>query len=145
MTDNECKELGIMTDQELRDMKLKLERVEDAGIGDTQKYFDRIHDKLFSLNSLLIAGYFALVAFRKMPGWSIIIPMLNFALLLYVDYRMLKRARVQATITELKKAELDEYGKMMDGINLCSLVAIFSTIAVVAFFGYFLFSSSHPI
>lgn len=41
-----------MTDQEIIDMNLKFERMEEVCIADTQKYFDRIHDKLFSLNSL---------------------------------------------------------------------------------------------
>lgn len=143
MTDEECRELGIMTEQELRDMDLRFERMEEAGIADTQKYFDRMHDKLFSLNSLLIAGYFALIAIRKdVPSWSIIIPTLNSVLLFYIDYRMLLRSRLQACITTLDEKRRNKYGSIMQKTNLYSLLSIYSTIAVVLFFGYFLLSSN---
>ncbi|MOA10254.1 hypothetical protein D3C78_1301370 [compost metagenome] len=124
-------------------MDLRFERMEEAGIADTQKYFDRMHDKLFSLNSLLIAGYFALIAIRKdVPGWSIIIPTLNSVLLFYIDYRMLLRSRLQACITTLDGKGRDKYGSIMQKTNLYSLLSIYSTIAVVLFFGYFLLSSN---
>lgn len=87
MTDEECRELGIMTEEELKDINSRMERAEEAGIADTQKYFDRMHDKVFSLNNLLIAAYFALIAFRKdVPRWSLVTPTLNCILLLYIDY-----------------------------------------------------------
>jgi nitrogen fixation/metabolism regulation signal transduction histidine kinase len=143
MTDEECRELGIMTDQELRDMDLRYERMEETGIADTQKYFDRMHDKLFSLNSLLVAGYFALIAIRKdVPGWSIVIPTINSVLLLYIDYRMMIRGRLQAVITNVNGEGRDRYGAIMRKTNLYSLLSIFSTIIVLIFFGYFLFSST---
>ena len=68
MTDEECRELGIVSEQELKEMDQRLERMEETGIADTQKYFDRMHDKVFGLNNLLIAAYFALIAFIKIPG-----------------------------------------------------------------------------
>ncbi|TCC92416.1 hypothetical protein EZ428_11900 [Pedobacter frigiditerrae] len=142
MTDEECKALGIMTEQEQREMDQRFERIEEAGIADTQKYFDRIHDKLFSLNSFLIAGYFALIAITKnIPAWTIIIPTINSILLLYVDYRMLLRSRLQASITKISAKERERYGAIMQNTNLYSLVTIFSTLTVVIFFGYFLLSS----
>ncbi|MBC8054888.1 MAG: hypothetical protein H7Y13_17655 [Sphingobacteriaceae bacterium] len=142
MNDEECRELGIMTEQELRDMDLRYERLEEAGIADTMKYFDRIHDKLFSLNSLLIAGYFALIAIRKdVPSWSLIIPTLNSGILLLIDYRMMLRSRLQANITNVDGKGRDKYGSIMNGTNLYSLGSIYSTLAVIAFFGYFLLSS----
>ncbi|WP_341840637.1 hypothetical protein [Chitinophaga caseinilytica] len=139
MTDEECKGLGIMTDQELKEMDLRFERMEENGIADTQKYFDRMHDKVFSLNNLLIAAYFALIAIRKdVPDWSFMIPTLNSILLLYVDYRMLLRARIQAQITKVSANELEKYGNIQNGTNLYSLLSIYSTVAVVLIFGYFL-------
>lgn len=142
MTDEECRALGIMTEQELRDIDLRFERMEEAGIADTQKYFDRMHDKVFGLNNLLIAAYFALIAFRTdVPSWSLIIPLLNSILLLYIDYRMLKRARLQAKITKLTSQQIKMYGKIQEGTNLYSLLSIFSTILVIIVFGYFLLSS----
>jgi hypothetical protein len=142
MTDKKCRALNIMTDQEHKDMNARWERIEEAGIADTQKYFDRMHDKVFTLNSLLVAAYFALIAFRQdVPGWSLVIPVLNSGLLLMVDYRMLLRARMQASITKSSPAERERYGTIMNGTNMSSLLSIYSTIAVVLFFGYFLLST----
>ena len=142
MTDEECRELGIMTDQELKEMDQRFERLEETGIADTQKYFDRMHDKVFSLNNLLIAAYFALIAFRKdVPSWSLVLPTLNCVLLLYVDYRMLLRARLQANITKVSGEERERYGSIQEGTNLYSLVSIYLTIVVLLSFGYFLLSN----
>lgn len=139
MTDEECKELGIMTEQEIDDMNKRFERIEESGIADTQKYFDRIHDKLFSLNSLLIAGYFALIAFRKdIPSWSIIVPLINSGFLLLIDYRMMVRARIQASITTAEKKQRERFGSIIHRTNLFSLLSIYSTITVVIVFVYFI-------
>ncbi|WP_113663835.1 hypothetical protein [Pedobacter nanyangensis] len=141
MTDEECRELGIMTEKEMDEMNKRLERVEEAGIADTQKYFDRIHDKLFALNSLLIAGYFAVIAIRKdVPSWSIIVPLINSGFLLLIDYRMMVRARIQASITTVNEKQRDRYGSIINNTNLFSLLSIWSTIAVVVVFVYFILS-----
>jgi len=142
MTDEECKKLGIMTDQELKEMDQRWERMEEIGVADTQKYFDRMHDKVFTLNNLLIAAYFALIAFIKhVPSWILIIPMVNSVLLLYIDYRMLLRARLQATITKVGEKDRNRYGSIQTGTNLYSLLSIYSTIAVILVFGYFLLAN----
>lgn len=142
MTDDECRELGIMTETELKEMTQRFERIEEAGIADTQKYFDRMHDKVFSLNNLLMAAYFALIAIRKdVPSWSLVVPALNSILLLYIDYRMLRRARLQANITTIGEKDRDRYGAIQNGTNLYSLLSIYSTIAVVVIFGYFLLTT----
>ncbi|MFD2584240.1 hypothetical protein ACFSR6_17175 [Pedobacter vanadiisoli] len=94
------------------DMDKRFERTEESGIADTQKYFDRIHDKLFSSNSLLIGGYFALIAIRKdVPNWRIIVPLINSGFLLLIDYRMMVKARIQASITTVdgKQREVRNY------------------------------------
>lgn len=143
MTDEECRELGIMTDQELKERDQRWERIEENGIADTQKYFDRMHDKVFSLNNLLIAAYFALIAIRKdVPSWSLVIPTFNSILLLYIDYRMLLRARIQANITNVDPKIRERYGSVQNNTNLYSLLSIYSTVVVVMVFGYFLLSTS---
>lgn len=142
MTDEECKSIGLMTESELKEMNQRFERMEEAGIADTQKYFDRMHDKVFSLNNLLMAAYFALIAIRKdVPSWSLVVPALNSILLLYTDYRMLQRARLQANITSLEEGGRNRYGRIQNGTNLYSLLSIYSTIAVVLIFGYFLLAT----
>ncbi|MES2427106.1 MAG: hypothetical protein V4560_09035 [Bacteroidota bacterium] len=142
MTDEECRELGIMTEQELKEMNQRWERIEENGIADTQKYFDRMHDKVFSLNNFLLAGFIALIAFKKdVPSWILVIPAVNSVLLLYIDYRMLLRARLQANITKVGEKDRDLYGSIQTGTNLYSLLSIYSTITVLIVFGYFLLST----
>lgn len=141
MTDDDCRELGIMTEKEMDDMNKRLERIEETGIADTQKYFDRMHDKLFGLNSILIAGYFALIAIRKdVPSWSIIAPLINSGFLLLIDYQMMVRARIQASITTVDGKQRDKYESIISFTNLFSLLSIWSTIAVVVIFAYFILS-----
>ena len=141
MTDEECRELGISTDEELKERQQRTERMEESGIADTQKYFDRMHDKVFSLNNLIIAAYFALIAFRKdVSYWILVIPIINTLLLLCVDYRMLLRARLQANITNVSEKDRERYGTIQTGNDLLSLLSIYSTIIILIVFGYFLIS-----
>jgi len=87
-------------------------------------------------------AYFALIAFRKdVPNWSLVIPTINSVLLLYIDYRMLLRARLQANITKVSEKERDRYGTIQVGTNLYSLLSIYSTITELVVFGYFLLST----
>ena len=53
----------VMNETEERDKRLA--KMEEDGTNEIVKYFDRIHDKLFDLNNILIAGYFSLVALNK--------------------------------------------------------------------------------
>jgi len=59
------------------------ESTEHEGVRDILKYFDRIHDKLFTFNNILIAGYFAMSRFfDSFSIYMIIIPLVNLGLLL---------------------------------------------------------------
>lgn len=139
MTSEEWKELGLPSDEELKEREDRFIKMEDNGIADTQKYFDRIHDKLFNLNNILIASYFALIAFRNdTPNWILLIPVINTLILLNIDYRMMVRARIQANIRNASQKEIQKYGSIQINTNLHSLVSIYSTIAVVLVFCYFL-------
>lgn len=141
MTDEDSRKLGIMTQKEMDDMNKRFEKTEESGIADTQKYFDRIHDKLFALNSLLIAGYFALIAVRKdVPNWSIIVPLINSGFILLIDYRMMVRVRIQASIITADEKQRNRYGTIIHNTNLFSLLSIYSTIVVVVLFVYFILS-----
>lgn len=144
MTDGEIEETELLTDSELLEINERFKRMELEGVSDTQKYFDRIHDKLFSLNNLLIGGYIALIAFLKeVSYWILIIPIINSIILLHIDYRMLRRARIQANITKANEKEIKKYGTTQNNTNLYSLISIWSTILVIIVFVYFLFISKH--
>lgn len=141
MTDDEWKELGLPTDQELKDRDQRLERQEEAAIVETKKYFDRMHDKLFAFNNLLFAGYFGLIAvWKDVPNWIISIPTINSILLFYIDYRMLVWSRIEADIRIASEEARRKFGTMISKTNLYSLFSIYTTLAVVIAFVIFIWN-----
>jgi hypothetical protein len=73
MNDETCRELGILTEAERT-------KIEADGITDTIRYFDRIYDKLFQLNTDILGAYFALIAInRSLSVW--LLPLVTIFLL----------------------------------------------------------------
>jgi uncharacterized membrane protein len=146
MNDETCRRLGIMTEAELDELDEQLKKTEESGLADLGKYFDRIHDKLFQLNTVILAAYFALIAIQKNTSVNfMLIPVLNIFLLLYVDFRMMKKSRLQSRIKSLKGTEITSYGKSIDTTNLYSLASILATAGVTLFFAYLVIENGiHP-
>jgi hypothetical protein len=116
----------------------QIERKEEKGIEETIKYFDRIHDKLFSVNSILIGGYLALIAFKQnVPRTILIIPMLNFFLLIIVDYMLMEKSRSEASYGKFTSDSVKKYGKHINKINYLSLLSILLTVTETLFFTYY--------
>ncbi|NOW94012.1 hypothetical protein [Mucilaginibacter sp. SG564] len=116
----------------------KIERKEEKGIEETIKYFDRIHDKLFSVNSILIGGYLALIAFKHdVPRTILFIPMLNFFLLILIDYRLMEKSRSESNYGKFTSDSIDKYGKHIHKTNLLSFLSILLTIVETLFFTYY--------
>lgn len=139
MTDEECRKLGIMTETELKEMGQRLDAVQIVGLADLVKYFDRINDKLFQLNNMIIAGYFALIVIQpKTSSWLILIPIVNFLFLLFVDYQMMQKSRLESNYKSLSPAERDKYEKLISSSNQYSLLTIITTMIVMVVFTYLL-------
>lgn len=118
----------------------RMAKMEEDGTNDIVKYFDRIHDKLFDLNNILIAGYFALIAINKHVSKGVIfVPVANLIFLIYVDYRMMEKSRLQSQITKVSAEDRDRYGKMINNTNLFSLGIILTTVSVTIFLIYILY------
>lgn len=64
---------------EVDEITKKFEEQEKQGQRDILRYYDRIHDKLFSFNNMLIAGYFVIIAMphSNMSPWWMILPIIN--------------------------------------------------------------------
>lgn len=83
----------IMKEADERDQRMA--KMEADGLSDIVKYFDRIQDKLFNLNNIVIAGYFALIAINKHISKGIIfIPVANLIFLIYVGCRMMEQIAI---------------------------------------------------
>lgn len=128
---------GLMKTEELSQMDDRFKKTEEDAVKNILKYFDRIHDKLFTFNNILIAGYFALSKINNlMPVASILIPIANLALLLFIEYRMMEKSRFEATITQKPIKQINKHGRTIQNTNLYSLLTIATTLIVTIIFLY---------
>lgn len=82
-------------------------RTEEEGLKNILKHFDRIHDKLFVFNNILIAGFFALSKIENpIPVKTIFIPILNLCFLIFIEYEMMEKSRFESSI---KTQPFDKY------------------------------------
>jgi hypothetical protein len=106
------------------------------GLNNILHYFDRIHDKLFTINNILIAGYFA--SSKIFPAISmryILIPFINLVFLVYLEYRMMELSRSEANILETPIKDLEKrLYKKYPKVTLLSFLAILSTSIVTITF-----------
>lgn len=130
-------ELGITSEEEIAKRDARWEKWEKDGVRDVLKYFDRIHDKLFNFNNILIAGYFTISKiFNYASPILILIPISNLAVLVFIEYRMMEKSRFDSEVT--KKTILDIQGnrRRISKTNLYSLYSIISTSIVLLIFLY---------
>ena len=120
---------------EVEEIFENFKRTEHEGVKDILKYSDRIHDKLFTFNNILIAGYFALSRFfNAFSIYMIIVPLVNLGLLLFIEYRMLEKSRFESEITQKTPKEIEKYGLSINKTTRYSLNSIISTMIVVLIF-----------
>lgn len=133
----------IAKEAEERDTRMK--RTEEEGLKDILKYFDRIHDNLFTYNNLLIGAFFALAQFQtNISRWTILIPITNLWFLIYIDYRMMEKSRFEASIMSQPVNKFDWHGKYIRNTNLLSLLSIMTTLFVTLSFLYYLIIVDNP-
>ena len=100
------------------------------------KYFDRIHDKLFTFNNIMIAGFFALSKLETETSIRyILIPIANLVFLIYIEYRMMELSRVESNIKEIPFSDLQKKLFSKYGIvTRLSLISILTTTVVTVVF-----------
>lgn len=112
---------------------ISLEKKAYDGVRDVFKYFDRINDKLFNFNNILIAGFFALGKLKDdVPMWMIIFPIFNLSIFIFIEYMIMEKSRMEAYL--LEDFNEDRYKKNINKTNLYSLITIISTLLVTIFF-----------
>ena len=120
--------------REAKERERRMTEQEDHYAKEITKYFDRIHEKLFGLNNIYIAAYLALIAFKHgIPKVIILVPFINMIMLIYVELRMMKTARMFSNYSQLTGEQRDILGKRVSNTNLYSLFLITTTIAVGVF------------
>lgn len=137
-------------DEELTDDQLEehmqehnkfVKNLEEKGLKDTQMYFNRINDKLFGINNMALAGYFALCAIYNLPKGFILIPVTNLIFLFLVEHRMLKKCRFEANYSKELITDIDKYGRWIKNANQFSYITIFTTAVVLILLIYYYFNA----
>lgn len=123
------------TFKEIEKSMASMEKKAYDGTRDILKYFDRIHDKLFTFNNIMIVGFFTLSKLKNnVPVELIFVPIINLVILIYIEYKMMQKSRFEAGILDVNFEEIPKLGNMINKTNNYSLLSIFSTILVTLFF-----------
>lgn len=126
-------------DKEMKEHEKFYKNYEEDALKKIVKYFDRINDKLFTFNNILIGGYFALgKLIESVSVWTILIPIANLVILLYLEYQMMEMARFESSIAEKYPDEIEKHKDKILHANLWSLFAMMTTLVVTGFFVYYL-------
>lgn len=129
--------LGMMSEAQFQEIKNNFKRTEEEGKKNILKHFDRLHDKLFTFNNVLIAGYFALAkVFESIFTFEIIIPLINMGFLIIIEYRMMEKGRFESNIGEKNQTDINNYIPTIKATNNYSLFTTFSTLIVTLYFLY---------
>lgn len=124
--------------EEMEKEMIEMKKTEEEGLKNVLKHFDRIHDKLFSINTMFIAGFFALIKISDNISTStIMIPVINMIYLIWIEYRMMEKSRFESSIKSKTREEIDKWGKSISINNWLSLLSITLTLIVAAYFIYF--------
>ena len=115
-----------------------LEKKSYDGTRDILKYFDRINDKLFTFNNIMIAGFFAMGKMKNnVPIEFISVPIANLGILIFIEYKMMEKSRMEANI--LDNINLTKHKTNITNTTEWSMFAIFTTTTITLFFLYNLF------
>ncbi|QES87354.1 hypothetical protein [Rhizosphaericola mali] len=129
-------------DRNFTEIENRMNKREEDGLKNVLKHFDRIHDKLFSINTMFIAGFFTLIKLsNNISTITILIPVLNMIYLIWIEYRMMEKSRFEADVKNKTPSEINKWGKSIRLNNWLSLFSITLTLIVAGYFIYFLYVS----
>jgi hypothetical protein len=124
-------------DVDMDEMVDNVKKLQSESIKQIQVSFNRIHDKLFSFNSVFLAAYLVLSTYPKespvIPLWTAVFPAVNLLILIFLEYRQRGIHRFASKITFWVVGEDEKYGRMIQNQSLLSLLSIVTTIAVFVF------------
>lgn len=89
---------------------------------------------------MIIAGYFALIS-PDTSSWLILVPIINFFLLLYLDWQMMEKSRLESNFKSISEDERNLHGRLVQKSNEYSLITIITTVIVAIIFTYLIISS----
>lgn len=109
----------------------------DYSIIQIQATFDRIHDKVFNFNNILVGAYLLLGTF---PGdkpilklWTIIFPIINLAYMILIDVRQMEIHRFASKEMDWTEGDRNKYGVKIQTQTLLSLIAFLLSLACLLY------------
>jgi hypothetical protein len=120
----------------------EIDDAEEQGKKNILKYFDRLHDKLFTFNNIMIIGFFAISKIdTNISIKNILIPLFNLVFLIFIEYRMMELSRAESNIKKIPVSDLPKkLYKKYNSVTLYSLGSIITTaIVTIIFLHYLLF------
>lgn len=92
-----------------------------------QNTFDKIHDKVFNFNNILIGGYLALGTFPesspKIELWTTIFPIINLIFMIFIDINQMEIHRYAANRKNWIDGNELKYGKQIKTQTKYSLLS----------------------
>ena len=129
----QVKEIMAETDKLIKKSESRVE----YALNQIQNSFDRIHDKLFNFNNIMIAAYFVLGTFPSespiISLWTSILPILNLIFLIFIEIRQMEIHRFASRQMEWDDVEREKYGKKNLTQTQLSLLSIVVTIGIFFF------------
>lgn len=102
-----------------------------------QASFDRIHDKVFNFNNILIATYMVLGTFPSespiLRLWTVIFPVFNLIFLIYLEIRQMGIHRFAANEKAWTDKERNQFGKKINSQTLLSLLSFGLTLGCLIY------------
>lgn len=112
----------------------------EYSLNQIQNTFDRIHDKVFNFNNIMIGAFLVLGTFPSnkptLELWTIIFPIFIMAFMIYIDYRQMEIHRFATGEQEWTQSQRDEYGKKIRNQTLLSLFSLFLSIICLFYLIY---------
>ena len=112
---------------EPNDLLKKVDARVEYSTNQIQNSFDRIHDKVFNFNNILIATFMVLGTFpSKSPIlelWTVIFPVFNLIFLIYLEIKQMGIHRFAANEKDWTDIERNQYGKKISTQTLLSLLS----------------------
>lgn len=92
-----------------------------------QNSFNRIHDKVFNFNNILIATYLVLGTFPSdspmMQLWTVVFPILNLIFMIILEVRQMEIHRFASREEEWTDLDRNKFGKKLDSQTFLSLLS----------------------
>lgn len=111
-------------------------RVEHS-VNQIQNSFDRIHDKIFNFNNILIGSFMVLGTFPSekpiLKLWTVFFPIINLIFMICLEIRQMNIHRFVSNEKKFTDKEREQYGKKVVSQTLYSLLSFVLTIACLIY------------